>query len=47
MILPGAEIVDELTQEGTARTSAVHDHIDMVWQALVRLLDQKDSSFRN
>lgn len=47
MILPKAEIVDELALQGSARAGAIPDHIEMVWQAVVRLLDQKDSSFRD
>ena len=47
MILPRAEIVDEIAEEGMARASGSHEHIGMVWQAVVRMLDQKDASYRN
>ncbi len=47
MNLPRAEIVDQLAEEGMARASGVHEYVDMAWQAVVRLLDQKDPSFRN
>ena len=46
-VTPDAAVVDELAPEGSRRARETADHVDMAWSAVLRLLDQKDPSFRD
>jgi len=46
-VTPAAEVVDELARDGRQRATSNLVHVDMAWNAVLRLLDQKDSSFRS
>ena len=46
-VTPAAEIVDQLAREGRERATSNLEHVDLAWNAVLRLLDQKDPSFRN
>jgi len=46
-VTPAAEIVDELASDGKARATETPDHVNMAWNAVLRLLDDKDPSYRN
>jgi ribulose-5-phosphate 4-epimerase/fuculose-1-phosphate aldolase len=46
-VTPAPAVVDELARDGRERTATSLEHVDMAWNAVVRLLDQKDPSFRN
>ena len=45
-VTPAHEIVDELAQGGKPATQT-QEHVELAWNAVIRLLDQKDPSFRN
>jgi len=47
IVTPAPEVVDELASDGMARASETGTHVDLTWNAVLRLLDQKDPSFRN
>jgi len=47
IVTPASEIVDELATEGKARTSETPDHVNMAWDAVLRLLEEKDPSYKN
>ncbi len=47
LVTPAAEIVDELAQDGRQRATSNLEHVDMAWNAVLRLLDSKDPSFRD
>lgn len=44
---PRAGVVDQLAAEGKNRVGRSDEHVDLVWQAVLRLLERKDSSFRD
>ncbi len=46
-VTPAPEIVDELARFGRERSTESLDHVEMAWSAVLRLLDEKDPSFRN
>lgn len=46
-VTPRIEVIDRLAEEGMAPPSQTHEYVNMAWDAVLRLLDQKDSSFRN
>lgn len=46
-VTPAAEVVDQLAREGRERATTNLEHVDLAWSAVLRLLDQKDPSFRN
>ena len=46
-VTPDAAVVDELAAEGSRRARDTAEHVDMAWAAVLRLLDQKDPSFRD
>jgi ribulose-5-phosphate 4-epimerase/fuculose-1-phosphate aldolase len=46
-VTPAPEVVDELAYYGRQGTVDIPDHIDFTWSAVLRLLDQKDPSYRN
>jgi len=47
IVTPAADVIDELAREGRARANETPEHVDMAWDAVLRLLDNKDSSYRN
>ena len=47
IVTPASGIVDELASEGKARASEPTDHVNMAWDAVLRLLEAKDPSYRN
>jgi len=47
LVMPATEIVDELARDGRERAATNLEHVDFAWNAVLRLLDQKDPSFRN
>jgi len=40
-------VIDELAREGRVAGSGPAEHVALAWDAVLRLLEQKDSSFRN
>ena len=44
---PDAAIVDEQAYHGARRSCETHDYIQLAWDAVVRLLDSKDPSYRD
>jgi ribulose-5-phosphate 4-epimerase/fuculose-1-phosphate aldolase len=46
-VTPAPAVVDELAQDGRQRAGESGDHVAMAWSAVLRLLDEKDPSFRN
>lgn len=47
MVVPQQSELDRLAEEGRVPADGPGSHVDMTWQAVLRLLDQKDASFRN
>jgi len=47
IVLPGEDAIDQLAQEGLPPADQPHDYADMAWEAVIRLLDQKDPSYRS
>jgi ribulose-5-phosphate 4-epimerase/fuculose-1-phosphate aldolase len=47
IVTPAAAVVDELARDGKARAGETPDHINMAWDAVIRLLDDKDPSYKN
>ena len=47
IVTPADEIVDELASDGKSRANETSAHVDMAWDAVIRLLDSKDPSYRN
>jgi ribulose-5-phosphate 4-epimerase/fuculose-1-phosphate aldolase len=47
IVTPATGIVDELASEGKARASEPPDHVNMAWDAVLRLLEEKDPSYKN
>ncbi len=45
-VTPAADVVDQLAREGRERVSDNLEHVDLTWNAVLRLLDSKDPSFR-
>jgi hypothetical protein len=46
-VTPAPEVVDEMAYYGRQGVVEIPDHIDLTWSAVLRLLDQKDPSYRN
>ncbi len=46
-VTPAADVVDQLAREGRERVSDNLEHVDLTWNAVLRLLDSKDPSFRD
>ena len=46
-LTPAPEVVDELARYGADHAGGSAEHIELSWNAVLRLLDRKDSSFRN
>ena len=47
LVQPEASIIVELNDYGNPPADAPADYVNMAWQALIRMLDQKDRSFRD
>jgi ribulose-5-phosphate 4-epimerase/fuculose-1-phosphate aldolase len=47
IVTPAAGIIDQLANYGKARSTETPDHVNMAWNAVTRLLDDKDPSYRN
>ena len=47
IVTPDASIVDELAAYGSNRALGSSDHVELAWNAVLRLLDEKDPSFRD
>ena len=47
IVTPAAEIVDTMARMGKARADENPDHVDMAWDAVIRLLEEKDPSYKN
>jgi len=47
IVIPAAEVVDEMARKGKLPADEFPDHINMAWDAVLRLLDDKDPSYRN
>ncbi len=46
-VAPGAEVIKQLNRDGIPPASAPGDFVTRSWQALIRMLDKQDSSYRN
>lgn len=46
-ITPDAEVIEEQARLGLVNADHIPDYIVMAWDAVMRLLDQKDPSYRN
>ena len=46
-VTPAPEVVDELASYGRQGVEKSPDHFERTWNAVVRMLDQKDPSYRN
>ena len=47
LVTPDPEVVDQLAAFGRDRATDSVDHVALVWDAVVRLLDRQDPSFRD
>ncbi len=46
-VTPAADVVDELASYGNQGVLEIPSHVDLTWSAVMRLLDQKDPSYRD
>ena len=46
IVKPEPHIVEQLAADGTARATESDRHVDLVWDAVVRLIDRNDHSYR-
>ena len=46
-VTPDPAVVDELAQYGLQNVTAPGDHVEMAWNAVLRLLDKNDPSYRD
>jgi ribulose-5-phosphate 4-epimerase/fuculose-1-phosphate aldolase len=46
IVFPGQDAIAQLAQEGLPPADQPHDYANMAWDAVIRLLDQKDPSYR-
>ncbi|MDC1287887.1 class II aldolase/adducin family protein [Gammaproteobacteria bacterium] len=46
-VTPDSTVVDDLAYAGKLRSGDSHDYIQLAWDAVLRLLDKKDPSFRD
>ena len=46
-VTPNAEVVDEQAACGKQHSLAAQDYVQMAWDAVVRMLDNNDPSFRD
>jgi ribulose-5-phosphate 4-epimerase/fuculose-1-phosphate aldolase len=47
IVTPAPEIVDQLAAYGKNRAAGSADHVEMAWSAVLRLLEEKDPSYRS
>ena len=47
IVTPATEIVDKMASKGKACADEFPDHINMAWDAVIRLLEDKDPSYKN
>ena len=47
IVIPNQDAIDQLAQEGLPPLDQPHSYAIMAWDAVIRLLDQKDPSYRN
>ena len=47
LVVPDAEVVDELARDGKQRALESDHHVTLVWDAVRRLLEARDPSFRD
>ena len=45
-VVPDAAVIDEQAREGLPPADAPHRHCTLAWEAVLRLLDEKEPSFR-
>lgn len=46
-VTPSPGAIDELASHGRQGVAEIPDHVERTWSAVLRLLDQKDSSYRD
>ena len=46
-VVPRPEVIDEQASYGLQNSQQGHDYVGMAWQAVVRMLDTGDPSFRD
>jgi hypothetical protein len=46
-VTPDPAVVDEQAYHGAQRTVETHDYVQLAWDAVLRLLDKKDPSYRD
>ena len=47
IVTPGQAVIDQQAREGNPPADQPHAHVNMAWEAVMRLLDQKDPSYRS
>ena len=47
VVTPRQDAIDTMAKMGLSPTEPPYIHVNMAWEAVVRLLDQKDPSYRN
>lgn len=47
LVTPAAAVIDEMAREGEVGAAGTAEYVEMCWNAVLRLLEQKDSSFRS
>jgi ribulose-5-phosphate 4-epimerase/fuculose-1-phosphate aldolase len=47
IVTPAEAVVDELARDGKVRATENLEHVDLAWNAVIRLLDAKDPSYQN
>ena len=46
-VVPDAEVIDGLAREGRPPADGPHRHSILAWDAVLRLLDEKDQTYRD
>ncbi|MCZ6669017.1 MAG: class II aldolase/adducin family protein [Gammaproteobacteria bacterium] len=46
-VTPREDMIDQFAQEGLPPADQPHEYVNMAWDAVIRLLDEKDSSYRD
>jgi ribulose-5-phosphate 4-epimerase/fuculose-1-phosphate aldolase len=47
IVTPRQSVVDQQAREGMPPMDRPHAHVNMAWDAVMRMLDQKDPSYRS
>ena len=47
IVTPRQSVIDQQAREGMPPMDRPHAHVDMAWDAVMRMLDQKDPSYRS